>query len=665
MPAAWTEKFRKLGRLQAVTAGALILYFLLAWLAPERAITVIAELVLVVCVFWLAIRAIRAGIRHALWGLRNRLLVTYLFIAVVPVLLIGSLALLAGWGLASQLSVYLATSELDRRITSLRFANEQLAKEPPNSWKAAMQGMSDSFFSKQFPGIHFLARKGNMTVRWPENTTQSPPAGWPDTSGIVSIDGQPFLWANTIRGDAALTVYAPLTRRFLSQMVPGILVSPAGADVIGEGEKSKPGGITVIRLRGSTYRISERPGDDTGGGSLSPPVNRFDVELNWFAQLPISVWEKPAEKSILFLGIRTRPSVLMGIVSSQKLGELNGIVPYLIAGFAVLFLVVELIALVIGISLTRTITHAVHALYQGTQKVIEGNFSHRIRVLRNDQLGELTTSFNVMTGQVERLLAIAKEKERMQTELEIAREVQNQLYPRVVPSVKGLRLTASVKPARMVSGDYYDYLTLDPSRVALSIGDVAGKGISAAILMATLQSSIRAHLRSTAEAAAVVGGAPKTQLSTAHFVSELNQHLYAFTTPEKYSTFCFGIYDDDTSLFTYTNAGHLPPILIREATARPLEVNGMVVGAFPFAKFEESSIELRTGDLLLCYTDGITEPENAYGEMFGEERLIELVTKNAASDEAKIIEIVMGAVQEWAGAVEQFDDMTILLARRT
>ena len=663
MPAALKERLRRVGKLQQATLVLLAAYLLLAWLAPSNLFTIGVQLALVVCVLWLAVRGARAGIRQAIWSLRNRLLVTYLFIAVIPVLLIATLALLAGWGLASQVSVYLATSELDRRINSLRFVNEQLTKEPVSVWKPTMQGMGENFFSKQFPGIRFVARKGNTIVRWPDDSAaEQPPDGWKDSNGIVSIGGHPFLWAHSVRDDAHITVYAPLTHRFLSQMVPGILVSPARTDLLEQGKKTQTKGVQ-IRLNNQAYRISnaDSDGDTT---TLPPAANRFDIELSWFAQLPMAIWENPNESSVLFMGVRTRPSVLLGIVSSQKLGELNGVVPYLLVGLAVLFLVVELIALVIGISLTRTITHAVHDLYQGTQKVIEGNFSHRIRVLRNDQLGELTTSFNVMTGQVERLLAVAKEKERLQTELEIAREVQNQLYPRVVPAVRGLRLTASVKPARMVSGDYYDYLTLDPARVALSIGDVAGKGISAAILMATLQSSIRAHLRSTAEAAAVVGGDPKIQLSTAHFVSELNQHLYAFTTAEKYSTFCFGIYDDTTSLFTYTNAGHLPPILIRDTTATPLEVNGMVVGAFPFAKYDESSVELKPGDLLLCYTDGITEPENAYGEMFGEERLIDLVMKNSASDEAKIIETVMEAVQEWAGAVEQFDDMTILLARR-
>jgi phosphoserine phosphatase RsbU/P len=147
-------------------------------------------------------------------------------------------------------------------------------------------------------------------------------------------------------------------------------------------------------------------------------------------------------------------------------------------------------------------------------------------------------------------------------------------------------------------------------------------------------------------------------------VSELNQQLYATTSPEKYATFFFAIYDQATGVITYTNAGHLQPVLIRDGAPTRLDVNGTVVGAFPFSKYEESKLTLQSGDLLVCYTDGISEPENEYGEMFGEERLIELVAKNAARDDARIIESVMEAVRQWTGVPELSDDMTLLLARR-
>jgi sigma-B regulation protein RsbU (phosphoserine phosphatase) len=238
--------------------------------------------------------------------------------------------------------------------------------------------------------------------------------------------------------------------------------------------------------------------------------------------------------------------------------------------------------------------------------------------------------------------------------------VQDQLYPKAPPVFESLQVLGMCHPARMVSGDYYDYQLVD-GKLAIAIGDVAGKGISAALLMATIQAAIRMELRASADLAASLNG---LRFSTARMVSELNQQLHATTSPEKYATFFFAIYDEATGLLTYTNAGHLQPVLFRDGASTPLDVNGTVVGAFPFSKYEESKLELRSGDLLVCYTDGITEPENEYGEMFGEERLIELVAKNADRDEARIIESVMEAVRQWTGVPELSDDMTVLLARK-
>jgi sigma-B regulation protein RsbU (phosphoserine phosphatase) len=220
------------------------------------------------------------------------------------------------------------------------------------------------------------------------------------------------------------------------------------------------------------------------------------------------------------------------------------------------------------------------------------------------------------------------------------------------------------QPARMVSGDYYDYQAVSDHKLAIAIGDVAGKGISAALLMATIQSAFRMELRASLELAAPSSSANGFRLSTARMVSDLNQQLHATTSPEKFASFCVALYDDETGLVTYTNAGHPPPILIRDGAATRLDINGTVVGAFPFSRFTESKMELRSGDLLIWYTDGITEPENEYGEMFGEERLIEFIAKNSERQDPSIIETLMESVRQWTGSPELSDDMTVVLARK-
>src|SRR5262249_3184869 len=217
-----------------------------------------------------------------------------------------------------------------------------------------------------------------------------------------------------------------------------------------------------------------------------------------------------------------------------------------------------------GIKLTRTITGAVHELYEGTRHVREGDFSYRIPVTGEDQLAELGKSFNTMTENLGRLIVVSKEKERLESELAIEREVQNQVFPKDAPALKTLELKGVCNPARMVSGDYYDFMPLPGGTLAFAIGDVAGKGISAALLMASIQSTMRTQL-------STVNGDGSHKISAAALVATLNRQLYATTSPEKYATFYFALYDDTTHSLTYTNAGHLAPILVHGTSVQLLE----------------------------------------------------------------------------------------------
>ena len=183
---------------------------------------------------------------------------------------------------------------------------------------------------------------------------------------------------------------------------------------------------------------------------------------------------------------------------------------------------------------------------------------------------------------------------------------------------------------------------------------LAGKGISAALLMATIQAALRAQISSNQ---------PGTELCASNVVSRLNQQIFANTAPEKYATFFFATFDERSRNLTYTNAGHLSPLLFRNGDVTSLDSNGTVVGAFAAAIYDESTVKLMPGDFLLCYTDGITEPENPYGEMFGEERLIDLVKKHSQREDREILQIVLDAVRSWTGSPELQDDMTLLLAR--
>jgi len=230
--------------------------------------------------------------------------------------------------------------------------------------------------------------------------------------------------------------------------------------------------------------------------------------------------------------------------------------------------------------------------------------------------------------------------------------------------MRTIELVGVCQPARMVSGDYYDYLRLPDGNLAMAIGDVAGKGISAALLMASIQSIVRTQIASGIPVAAAIGnGHAAAHFSTSSLVAQLNRQLYANTSPEKFATFFFGVYDEQSRVLTYTNAGHLQPLLLRAGEVTPLEVTGTVVGAFPSMRYEEQSVEIRPNDLLIACTDGVTEPENAYEEEFGAERLAGTALLYRNRDPKEIAAKIMEAVRQWSAAPELPDDMTVLIAK--
>jgi sigma-B regulation protein RsbU (phosphoserine phosphatase) len=292
--------------------------------------------------------------------------------------------------------------------------------------------------------------------------------------------------------------------------------------------------------------------------------------------------------------------------------------------------------------------------------VKKGDFSYRIRVPSSDQLSALGEAFDGMTASVERLMRESEEKLRLESELEIAREVQTQLFPRSAPEVPGLALYGVCKAARTVSGDYYDFLKLGENNVGLVLGDVSGKGISAALLMAAIQSALRAQFY---DGFAPALASSTSALSTAAAVTRLNVQLYESTPREKYVTFFFAVYNAATRSLTYTNAGHLPPVLFRRGKVERLKVGGTVVGLFSPLTYEQAEIQIQPGDLLLAFTDGITEPENIYGEEFGEERVLEVVHRALGASPQILAEEIYRSVSDWTGSPELQDDMTMLVAK--
>jgi sigma-B regulation protein RsbU (phosphoserine phosphatase) len=446
---------------------------------------------------------------------------------------------------------------------------------------------------------------------------------------------------------------------------------------------------------GGTHRErNDFQGSSVNGGKEPVSVNLCDFPVSFFSTLDTTDWDTGNAAAVpAAIEVHSRPSLLY----RQLFGpSLSGIVTSYIRNgliaLCILFALIEALALWMALRLSASITMSVEELYAATQRVDRGDFVQRIAAAQTapqDQLGELARSFNRMTGSLERLLVEQHEKERLQSELTIAQEVQANLFPHHVHNLPTLELHGICRPARSVSGDYYDFLIFhhadnpDGSRgresgVGIALGDISGKGISAALLMATLHSAVRAYrlasedlvysdssfagLIASREGRAGDGG--KLFESPGRILSMLNRHLYRSTQPEKYATLFLAHYDVATAQLTYSNAGHLPPLVLgADGKVRRLDCGGTVVGLMDGMRYEEGRVQMRSGDILVAYSDGITEPENDFGE-FGEARLMEVVARYRDQPLSVISAQVMLALDAWIGADEQPDDITLVLARQ-
>lgn len=592
-----------------------------------------------------------------IWRLRNRLMVTYVFIGGVPILLILALSFLGSWIVVGQVATYLVSSELSRRAAVLEAPAKLLAAAKLNERLPIAMGVSPVLHDRA-PGAEILVTGNGPDLHFPESSKlTAPPEGWNNYTGVVLNNGRYYLMSLVKTEATQALIVAPLDGPMMEKLVEGLGTLNIYHFTTGGPRDESPGGEAKkgFRLQADATDANTAP---TVAGKIPPAYNILDREFLWGNPMDIADWNRPNEKDSTLLSVTTRTSAVLATVFGDRVDFAQGILVAFLAIVGLLALV-ELISVVIGISMTRTITGAVHNLYEGTLRIGAGDFSTHVPVKGTDQLADLGNSFNQMTEQLAGLVEVAKEKERLQSEVSIATEVQARLFPHTAPLMKTIQLLGSCDPARSVSGDYYDYLVLPSGNLALAIGDVAGKGISAALLMASIQSIMRTQL----VAGLIKSGAVDGHVSTAGIVEQLSKQLYANTSPEKYATFFFGVYDDTSRILRYTNAGHLSPLHVSGGNIVPLEVTGTVVGMFPSMSYEERQISLGANDLLIAYTDGISEPENAYGEEFGVERLADVVMKYQACELKEMVAKVREAVTHWSNTPELPDDMTVLIAR--
>ena len=258
-------------------------------------------------------------------------------------------------------------------------------------------------------------------------------------------------------------------------------------------------------------------------------------------------------------------------------------------------------------------------------------------------------TYETMRRQIEESYRRVREREAFERQMEIAQEVQRELFPRSVPRVPGLEMAGVCLPAIGIGGDYYDFLPMGDNRVGLVIADVSGKGIPAALLMAGLQASVR--------------GLARPSLPASEVNRLLNDILYRSTSPSRYATLFFGVWDGAERSLLYSNAGHNPPIQIGSNGHARLTSGGIPLGVLDDASWEQERRTIPAGDIIALWTDGVTEATDAAGQEFGEQRLVDILARHRERNLDELVRIVLAELNTWLGGRPPQDDLTLVIAR--
>jgi sigma-B regulation protein RsbU (phosphoserine phosphatase) len=669
----------KLGRITVWSAG--LVGLLSGSGAKASGWATFITLVFAFCAFLLFFRWVR---RRLMWRLRHRLIVTYIFIGVIPIVLLLLMAALGSYLLAGQFATYIAISDLQSALRHLEAANDALAAQLSilqrgGKLNERIAGELATVSGENFPQRTVTVWRGKQgfTLSAGGALDDHRVAAVPDViegnfSGFV-IDQDRLHLRAVKRYDVAgvrLTVISnvPITPELLqpaTSRVGSVIVFPP--DQTGDVQVPPPPKTAPTARK----RVS--------AGRVPPTSNWSDPNISFYTLFDAVDWQTGKSQTGA-IGVVTRPSTLYTALFAT-LGDKTKILWYGLLGIAVFFGLIEFVALLIGMRLSRSVTGSVAELYTATKYLKRGDLTHRIRIRSHDQMAELEQSFNSMTESLSELVAEQKQKQRLESELAVAHEVQDLLFPHNFAGLPSLEVYGVCRPARAVSGDYYDFIPLGADRLVVAMGDISGKGVSAALLMATVHAFVRAYSLEpdvTLTPVALGGGAfskgdrrmyyrgdgsTQLQLAPGMLMTTLNYQLFRSTPLEKYATMFLGCYDATLRELKYCNAGHLPPIMLRaDGKVSRFETSGTVVGLFEGATYDESTIAMQPDDIFAVFSDGVTEPENESAE-FGEERLIELIQQHRNEPLSRIGDVITSAVAAWVGDAEQPDDVTVVLAR--
>lgn len=639
-----------------------------------------------------------AAKRRLLWRVRRKLTLSYIFIGFVPALLIITFFLLCGLLLFFNVSSYLMQTRIQSLVDQARFLAQnaalELQRQPATSVVADAVERRQASASARYPGVSYAVvpakkvcqtpSRGNLrtlvisepvvTGPWAHVDAPTELPDWVPCEGHAGLIAYREMIATPTGDEPGRTRVAVRAVALADGPNPGyaVVVDVPFTSTL-EHQLRDDSGIQlgeVTALSSELQLARGRAISEAGSRVMRAPAdaasrpNRLQQPLPWVTFLDYTDWAT-GRPGNLTVAIGTTIAEIYERISGTpvaRLGNFNlgRVLLIVLAVVGVLFLVIQFVAFAMGFGLARSITGSVHELFVGTERVRQGDFSHKIPIRSHDQLGELAVQFNEMTKDIEDLLAQKQEKERLEQELKIARKIQMSLLPQGPLLMPGLALTAHCEPAREVGGDYYDFLPLDEHRVGILIADVSGKGTSAALYMAELKG--------------LMLSLSELYRSPRQLLIEANRIISHHLDTRSFITMTYAVIDVRARTLTYARAGHCPLIYLPGPHAaaqgvRILAPDGLVLGlkidnGEMFERLlQEDSLPLGPGDLFVLFTDGISEAMNPVDECFGEGRLGDLVQEHGHMPFEELRERILREIRTFVGTASQHDDMTMLLLK--
>jgi serine phosphatase RsbU (regulator of sigma subunit) len=593
--------------------------------------TFLASLLLIALTLYGLAVFVRWLLRRLFWRVGRRLFLSYVLIGMLPFFLFAILLLVIGYMICGVMTQAAFRGERQTSLGQLESA----------AFEYSLTGKRPDGLTKNLKIFDTDNASGAALPAWLKSTT---------FSGLVWRDGQAELVASrqVARGSGA----------------PRTVVFVESLDTEWIAQLQDKSGMIVRMTLGSTGRMHHE------GVSVEKGTASFDIDSDddatrdlflqalfrkvvWPDITTLTDWNTGAtlegRHELFTLIINPFQNLFHFYFGAQADSYVSGLLQFT-AALTMLLLVFYVMAVLFAAVLIFSITRAVNRIEKGTKAVERGDFTYRIAMKPQNQLGEMAQSFDRMTESIATLLVNVAENERLQSEIEIAASIQRNLLPKEGPQFRGVSFSAHFEPTASIGGDYYDVFNIDKTRLAVAIGDVSGHGLSTGLVMAMVKAAITTLVEE---------GAEETSL-----FHRLNDLVFRSTERRAFMTLAFTIFDLERGTIRHTNAGHLYPYLLREGQKpRGIEVPSLPLGVRSTINTRTAEVDLQEGDAIVYLSDGIVEAQDEHGEPFGFDQLEALLAQSTDRSPSTIRDQILEAVARHCGTRPADDDRTVMILR--